>query len=410
MLVQNNGVDSLLYAYSDFQGSLIALADVNGNVVEKYAYDPWGARRDPNDWTQKDIHTKWITNRGYTGHEHIDAFGIINMNGRVYDPATGMFMSPDPYVQAPKDWLNYNRYSYCMGNPFKYTDPSGNFWFFRLISGIFGAVIVTPLIFTLEVISGANIGKAAKDAWNGGAVALWSIGKECDQFVFGTSSKGTNYGNTNGYNSAETDSPGALKSWYARDANGNMQNYNYYEFDNLNDMTNYMWKTTQSINKEIVGYVLTDSKGKTTYYVLDWKNGINDATHSDNPYSSDKTNGRSMFNGKYIAGEIHTHPDLKRSDNAYDGPSYADYDTASKLGVPVYTIGSTGVSVVTPKGISDSSGKYTYTTEEEYDHLGYYHYDINDLTIDGRRSVNPFYITDTISWLQHPYLLNSIFP
>ncbi len=48
-------------------------------------------------------------------------------NGRVYDPLTAQFFSPDPYVQAPDNWLNYNRYSYCFGNPFKYTDPSGEY-------------------------------------------------------------------------------------------------------------------------------------------------------------------------------------------------------------------------------------------------------------------------------------------
>ena len=60
---------------------LIALTDKNGTVAERYAYDPWGARRNPTDWTQTDLRTSWIVNRGYTGHEHIDAFGIINMNG-----------------------------------------------------------------------------------------------------------------------------------------------------------------------------------------------------------------------------------------------------------------------------------------------------------------------------------------
>ena len=125
MLVQNNGVDSLYYTYTDNQGSLIALTDASGNVVRKYAYDPWGARRNASDWTQKDNGSNLITNRGYTGHEHLDAFGIINMNGRVYDPATGMFLSPDPLIQSPGDWVNYNRYSYCMGNPMRYTDPSG---------------------------------------------------------------------------------------------------------------------------------------------------------------------------------------------------------------------------------------------------------------------------------------------
>lgn len=126
--VQNNGKDSLLYAYTDNQGSLVALTDQNGNVVEKYAYDPWGARRNPTDWRLKDTRTGFITNRGYTGHEHLDMFNIINMNGRVYDPLTAMFFSPDPFIQSPGNWLNYNRYGYCMNNPTRYTDPSGYQW------------------------------------------------------------------------------------------------------------------------------------------------------------------------------------------------------------------------------------------------------------------------------------------
>ena len=94
-------------------------------MVEKYAYDPWGARRNPTDWRLKDTRTGFITTRGYTGHEHLDMFNIINMNGRVYDPLTAMFFSPDPFIQAPDNWLNYNRYGYCMNNPTNYTDPSG---------------------------------------------------------------------------------------------------------------------------------------------------------------------------------------------------------------------------------------------------------------------------------------------
>lgn len=127
ILIQNSNsaTDSLLYTYSDAQGSLIALTNVDGGIVRRYAYDPWGKRRDASNWNVADNGSNLIINRGYTGHEHIDAFGIINMNGRVYDPYTAMFFSPDPFIQAPGDWLNYNRYGYCYGNPFKYTDPSG---------------------------------------------------------------------------------------------------------------------------------------------------------------------------------------------------------------------------------------------------------------------------------------------
>jgi hypothetical protein len=47
------------------------------------------------------------------------------MNGRVYDPQIGRFLSADPYIQAPYNTQSYNRYSYVMNNPLKYTDPSG---------------------------------------------------------------------------------------------------------------------------------------------------------------------------------------------------------------------------------------------------------------------------------------------
>ena len=121
---ETNQPDKFYYSYSDYQGSLIAMINEGGEIQE-YAYDPWGARRNPTNWNEKDSRTSWILNRGYTGHEHIDQFGIINMNGRVYDPLTAQFFSPDPVLQAPGNWTNYNRYTYCMNNPFKYTDPSG---------------------------------------------------------------------------------------------------------------------------------------------------------------------------------------------------------------------------------------------------------------------------------------------
>jgi hypothetical protein len=50
------------------------------------------------------------------------------MNGRVYDPWLGRFLSPDPFVQAPTYSQNYNRYSYALNNPLKYIDPSGYYY------------------------------------------------------------------------------------------------------------------------------------------------------------------------------------------------------------------------------------------------------------------------------------------
>ena len=50
------------------------------------------------------------------------------MNGRVYDPSIGRFLSADPHIQAPYNTQSYNRYSYVLNNPLKYTDPSGYSW------------------------------------------------------------------------------------------------------------------------------------------------------------------------------------------------------------------------------------------------------------------------------------------
>ncbi|MAY42519.1 MULTISPECIES: RHS repeat-associated core domain-containing protein [unclassified Neptuniibacter] len=57
------------------------------------------------------------------------------MNGRVYDPTLGRFLSADPHIQSPYSTQSYNRYSYVSNNPLKYTDPSGYF-----LGGLFDAI------------------------------------------------------------------------------------------------------------------------------------------------------------------------------------------------------------------------------------------------------------------------------
>jgi len=47
------------------------------------------------------------------------------MNGRIYDPLLGRFLSADKYIQAPFNLQSYNRYSYVLNNPLTYTDPTG---------------------------------------------------------------------------------------------------------------------------------------------------------------------------------------------------------------------------------------------------------------------------------------------
>ena len=87
-----------------------------------------GRRRNPTNWAYDSVPQPQYMHRGYTFHEMLDEFGLINMNGRCYDPVVGRFLSPDIVVQNPNNTQCYNRYSYAVNNPLKYTDPSGWSW------------------------------------------------------------------------------------------------------------------------------------------------------------------------------------------------------------------------------------------------------------------------------------------
>jgi RHS repeat-associated protein len=129
------------YLHHDHLGSLVAVTDEGGTVVERLAYDPWGKRRLPDG--NADPLGQLIgqqTSRGFTMHEHLDRLGAINMNGRIYDPTIGRFLSADPFIQSPSNLQSYNRYSYVLNNPLAYTDPSGHFSLKKLVRGIVAVV------------------------------------------------------------------------------------------------------------------------------------------------------------------------------------------------------------------------------------------------------------------------------
>lgn len=130
---QDGQSDQTRYLLKDQLGSLIAIADEAGISQEKLNYDAWGKRRHlDGDWMNEveffSFASSMVTNRGYTGHEHLNEVGLIHMNGRVFDPLIARFISADPIIQAPHDMQSYNRYAYVRNNPLKYTDPSGFSW------------------------------------------------------------------------------------------------------------------------------------------------------------------------------------------------------------------------------------------------------------------------------------------
>lgn len=139
---------TMQYFHTDHLGSVALVTDAAGAVAERMAFDPFGARRLLNggaDFTLKGQKTR----RGYTGHDQLDELGLVHMNGRIYHPAIGRFVSPDPNVFHPDDSQDFNRYAYVHNNPLAATDPSG-FAMFGLDDGALDGVFQPGLNFSFN--------------------------------------------------------------------------------------------------------------------------------------------------------------------------------------------------------------------------------------------------------------------
>ncbi|MBV5343882.1 hypothetical protein JZU68_09900, partial [bacterium] len=113
--VKEAGTWKIYYICRDNQGSITHVINADGSLKQELSYDPWGQLRNPATQQIYAVGNEpaLFLTRGYTGHEHLSQFGLINMNARLYDVALGRFLSPDVYIQAADNSQNFNRYSYC---------------------------------------------------------------------------------------------------------------------------------------------------------------------------------------------------------------------------------------------------------------------------------------------------------
>ena len=92
-------------------------SDATGNVIDRFSFDAWGKRRDVT-WAAffptapASLWQNQTVTRGFTGHEQLDPIGLVHMNGRVYDPELGRFLSADAFIEDPSDLQSLNVYSY----------------------------------------------------------------------------------------------------------------------------------------------------------------------------------------------------------------------------------------------------------------------------------------------------------
>ncbi len=166
------------YLLKDHLGSIARILDKHGTLDQSFSYDAWGQRRNPDTAAMlasltltSPIHTG-TTTRGYTGHEMLDAVGIIHMNGRIYDAKLGRFLQADPVIQFPDYTQSWNSYSYVLNNPLAYTDPSG--YILGAVGGILGGVVgfiaCGPGCAVKGAAIGAGLGTSADVLRRGGSL------------------------------------------------------------------------------------------------------------------------------------------------------------------------------------------------------------------------------------------------
>jgi RHS repeat-associated protein len=114
-LDESDPQDRYRYEHIDHQGSVVALTDGAATKVEDRQYLAFG--------TPVPSHLEPVR-AGFTGHEHDREQALINMRGRLYDPAIGRFLTPDP-VRNRASTQALNPYSYVLNAPLNLVDPSG---------------------------------------------------------------------------------------------------------------------------------------------------------------------------------------------------------------------------------------------------------------------------------------------
>jgi RHS repeat-associated protein len=114
------GVATIDYLMRDHLGSVSKAGE------QDMRFDPYGSRiagsAPPTPASQS---ASSRVRLGFTGQEEDDDLGLVNMNGRIYDPAIARFLTPDPVVSMLSPSQSWNRYSYANNSPLFFTDPTG---------------------------------------------------------------------------------------------------------------------------------------------------------------------------------------------------------------------------------------------------------------------------------------------
>ncbi|TAN38805.1 MAG: hypothetical protein EPN23_01550 [Verrucomicrobia bacterium] len=122
MTVYTGATTKTYFYLTDHLGTVNAVADENGTIVESYRYDAWGRVLGVYDRNGKPLTESAIGNRIlWQGREYSWKTGLYFFRVRWYDPVTGRWLSNDPIGISG----GLNQYVFCANNPINFRDPLG---------------------------------------------------------------------------------------------------------------------------------------------------------------------------------------------------------------------------------------------------------------------------------------------
>lgn len=115
------------YYHLDALGSVRAVTNESGNVIERHDYLPFGEECTTGACAAN-ASLPGDQPRQYTGKERDAETGLDYFGARYYAAGTGRFTTVDPlytWTDNLADPDRWNRYAYARNNPLRYVDPDG---------------------------------------------------------------------------------------------------------------------------------------------------------------------------------------------------------------------------------------------------------------------------------------------
>ena len=113
--VESSG--NVLVYHTDGLGSVRALSDGAGLVVQAYGYDEYGMALVSEGGVEQPFR--------YTREQYDDSTGLVYLRARYYDPESGQFVTRDDFGGNIVQPTSLHRYSYVTNRPTIFSDPSG---------------------------------------------------------------------------------------------------------------------------------------------------------------------------------------------------------------------------------------------------------------------------------------------